>query len=480
MTHCSTHPTLSTRTSVAKAGVVARFLLVALLMLSAFLRLQWGMPDISAEARAALLVFAFALLAWSVLRWDETPVAILCCLALVGASIVPADTLYESLGNELIWLLLGAFVLSAVLQGSGLAQRGALRLVAGAATASGLCRRLCWVIMATAFVIPSTSARAALLLPVFLALSQSIAQPRVTRALALLFPTMILLSAGASLLGAGAHLVAVDFIERSGGERIDFLRWAWWGLPFSMATCAIATELILCLFLTRSERREGLHLPSQEREPLSAEQRNILAICALSIAAWMGGSWLGLDAAFVALCAALAATCRPLTGMGFAQTLKKLEWNLLLFLAATTMMGQALLDTGAAQAIAQSALQALPLAEASSIWIVGAAATLSVLSHLVITSRTARAVVVIPVIALPLAAAGNADAALLIFVCVQGSGFCQTLVVSAKPVALFAKTDGMGCAPSDLLKLAAVLAPCMIALLMLFAVVVWPAQGLGL
>lgn len=466
--------------SLSSTRSVARPLLVALLMLGTYIGLKWGMPDITNGARTALLVFAFALLAWSVLRWDDTPVALLCCLTLVGASVVPASALYESLGNELIWLLLGAFVLSSVLQGSGLAERGALRLVAGATTASGLCRRLCWVIMATAFVIPSTSARAALLLPVFVALSQSINPPRVIRAMALLFPTIILLSAGASLLGAGAHLVAIDFIERSGGGRIDFLHWAWLGLPFSIATCVIATELILCLFLTRPERKAPLHLPRPRREPLRAEQRNILIICALSVAGWMGGNWLGLDAALVALCGALAATCKPVTGMHFAQTLKKLEWNLLLFLAATTMMGQALLDTGAAQAIARSAMQMLPIAGASPLWILTTAATLSVLSHLVITSRTARAVVLLPVIALPLAVAGGTDAALLVFVCVQGSGFCQTLVVSAKPVALFAKTDGIGCAPSDLLRLAAVLGPCVIALLVLFAGIVWPAQGLGL
>lgn len=455
----------------------ARPALAALLALAAA-GIHLGLPGLAPAARLALLVFALALIAWSLLRWDDTPVALLACLALIGGGVVPAQTLYASLGSELIWLLLGAFVLSAVLQGSGLAERAALRAVAGAGSAAGLCRRLCWVIAATAFIIPSTSARAALLLPLFLALTRTLERPRLARALALLFPTVILLSAGASLLGAGAHLVALDFIERSGGPRLDFLRWAALALPFALLACLGATELILRLFLTAAERAAPLSLPAPPREPLSAPQRGVLAVTALSIAGWIAGPWLGLDATLVALLGALAATCRPLTGMGMAQALKKLEWNLLLFLAATTVMGQALLDSGAAQALSRLALQALPLANAAPAWLLGAAALLSVLSHLLITSRTARAVVLIPTLALPLAAAGGGEAALLIFVCVQGSGFCQTLAVSAKPVALFARAEGPGCAPRDLLRLAALLAPAFAALLWLFALCVWPLQGL--
>ncbi|KSV91411.1 hypothetical protein [Sinorhizobium sp. GL28] len=109
--------------------------------------------------------------------------------------------------------------------------------------------RLFWVvtltIFATAFVIPSTSARAAIFMPVFLALASTIGRPGVTRALALLFPSVILLSAAASLTGAGAHLVAADFIRRSGGEAPGVLGWALLAAPFALLTSLIACGLIL-------------------------------------------------------------------------------------------------------------------------------------------------------------------------------------------------------------------------------------------
>jgi hypothetical protein len=70
---------------------------------------------------------------------------------------------------------------------------------------------------------------------------------------------------------------------------------------------------------------------------------------------------------------------------------------------------------------------------------------------------------------------------------VIGSGFCQTLAVSAKPVALFARAelpsaldDARSSIDAALLRLALALLPVMALLLWAFALVVWPALGLPL
>lgn len=66
-------------------------------------------------------------------------------------------------GNDLVWLLIGGFVIGGVLQHSGLAERALLSMSAGAVPTMGLKHRLAFAIGATAFLIPSTSGRAALL-----------------------------------------------------------------------------------------------------------------------------------------------------------------------------------------------------------------------------------------------------------------------------------------------------------------------------
>ena len=61
------------------------------------------------------------------------------------------------------------------------------------------------------------------------------------------------------------------------------------------------------------------------------------------------------------------------------------------------------------------------------------------------------------------------------------AGFCHTLPASAKPVALFADLPGTPTyTPRDLLRLSAVLAPLTAALIVLFALAVWPLLGVPL
>jgi solute carrier family 13 (sodium-dependent dicarboxylate transporter), member 2/3/5 len=448
-------------------------------MLAAGAVLWWRFGDTLAfDARASLAVFAAALVGWSVLRLDETQVAIGGALLLVGLGVVEPADLYKALGNDLTWLLLGGFVLAAVLQTSGLAERLTLQAARGAATVSALMQRLTWLIAATAFVVPSTSARAALLLPVFLVLARSAGSPAVVRALALLFPTIILLSAGASLLGAGAHLIAIDTLRRLGLPAPGFLGWAALAAPLTMLACAAASWLIGRLFLSAAERRQVLAWPAQAVAAMGREQRCIGVIAALALAGFAASGWLGIDAALVALAVALLATTRRLTGVDMKTALKKVEWSLLLFLAATLVMGQALLDSGAAAVLARAATSGLPAQPGAPV-LVAAAALIALLSHLLITSRSARALVLIPSVALPLAAVG-ANPAVLVLVTVLGSGFCQTLAVSAKPVMLFARAEMPTFGDADLLRLSAAVLPVMFGLLMLFALVVWPWQGLSM
>jgi di/tricarboxylate transporter len=155
------------------------------------------------------------------------------------------------------------------------------------------------------------------------------------------------------------------------------------------------------------------------------------------------------------------------------------EWNLILFLAATLVMGEALLASGAAQWLADGAAAALPqavVAHPTSIAL--AVAVLAMLSHLVITSRSARATVLIPTLALPLAIAPEQAIGLIVLV-TMASGFCQTFKVSAKPVALFATDERNGIADADLLRLSLALMPSFLLALAACAFGLWPAAGLS-
>lgn len=203
-----------------------------------------AIDGLTMSMRATLFIFISAITAWTVLELPETPVALAGAVALAVVGAIPEELVYRSLGNDIIWLLLSAFVIAGVLRHVGLFEQLTDRLIPRMRSIRSMFWMLTLLTFATAFVIPSTSARAAILMPVYLGLSSAIGSARVSRALGLLFPTVILLSAGASLIGAGAHLVAAGFLSRLTGSQPDFIGWLVLAGPFSLVTCLIACAIL--------------------------------------------------------------------------------------------------------------------------------------------------------------------------------------------------------------------------------------------
>ena len=455
-------------------------IIAALILSFSAMLIFLAIDGLTMPMRLSIAVFVTTLVCWVILDLPETPVALSGAIALAVTGTVSNEAVYAASGKDIIWLMLAAFILAAVLQASGLIEKLLMRNLAKLRSVSALFYLLTLVIFATAFIIPSTSARAAILLPVYAGLAAAGGNAALNRALALLFPTIILLSAGASLTGAGAHLVAADFIARTGGRELDFLSWIAFAAPFSLLISLIACELILRLFLTAQQRKEALPLMADnyENSRLSREQKILLLITGATVLLFATTSLHGIDMPMIALIAALLVTSEKLSPVPFKKALKLVEWNLLLFLAGTLVIGEALLSTGTAEYIAQRMLSAFGTGLAGyPALIVGFAAVVATFSHIIINSRTARATVLIPALALPLAGLGI-GATPLILVVVLASGFCQTLLVSAKPVTLFGTAEPQPFSQKDLLKLAIWLIVPFITLLMIFALVIWPLQGL--
>lgn len=457
-----------------------RLLTGSMLLLFAAVLIFVAADGLTMPMRLALMVFATTLVCWTIFDLPETPVALAGALALGATGTVSEEAVFAALGNDIVWLMIAAFVIASVLQASGLVERLTYRLLTPFKRVSSLFWALTLTISASAFVIPSTSARAAIFMPVFLGLTAAIDRPGVTRALALLFPSVILLSAAASLTGAGAHLVAADFIRRSGADAPDFLDWALLAAPFGLITSLIACGLILRFFLDAEDRTAVFEATARgESRPLLVQEMTLLTVTALIVLALATSSLHGIALPFVALIGALVMASEKISGMPFRKALKTVEWNLLLFLAGTLVIGEALMSTGTAALLADRAIGMLSFVGKPPAWLViFFTVIVATFAHIVVASRTARATVLIPALALPLAALG-VDPAVLIMAATLGSGFCQTLMVSAKPVALFGGMEPPAFTPSDLMRLAAMLLVPFVGLLTLVAVFIWPLMGLG-
>ena len=184
----------------------------------------------------------------------------------------------------------------------------------------------------------------------------------------------------------------------------------------------------------------------------------------------------GVDPAIVALLGVLVTSLPGYGSVALRKALAKAPWSLLVFMAATLAMGDALVSTGAAKWVATSAFNALRI---DSPWpfmlvVVG----LSTASHLVIQSRSARSAVLIPII-VALAPAVGVNPAAAAFASTAAAGFCHTLPSSAKPVAMFSDIDGTETfSPEDLRRLSLFLGPLMVVLVMACSAWLWPLLGL--
>lgn len=438
-----------------------------------------AVDGLTISMRATLFIFFSAIIAWTVLELPETPVALAGAAALAVVGAIPEDLVYRSLGNDIIWLLLSAFVIAGVLRHVGLIEQATNRLLPKMGSIRSMFWMLTLLTFATAFVIPSTSARAAILMPVYLGLSSAIGNARVSRALGLLFPTIILLSAGASLIGAGAHLVAAGFLSRVTGTQPDFIGWLVLAGPFSLMTCLIACAILLYIFLTREEREmvPDARLTPKRPAGFSRAQIAVAAVVCAMVLMFSTQSLHGIGMALVGVVAALVLCMPNVSGMTLKAALKTVEWNLLLFMAGTLVIGEALIETGTAQMLADRLVSVFRQSMITTpIVIISFAVIVATFSHLLITSRTARATVLIPAFALPLSALG-VDPAVIVMVVTLASGFCQLTMVSAKPVVLFGGMEPAAFTQADLRKLGYFLVPPFVFLLIFVAAVLWPLQG---
>ncbi|MGV9310975.1 SLC13 family permease [Streptomyces sp. NPDC003691] len=452
------------------------------LSICALLVVPGNFPGLSGDARITLGVFAIATCAWIGTPIDDTYIALGAGLALTATGVITSDTLFGTLGDDTVWLLICAFVLAAAVARTGLAGRAAVFLVTGARTVRQLVHLTTAALVVTAFAVPATSGRAALALPVFIALAKALAdRKRLVVMLALLFPTVILLSAVATLIGAGAHLITVSVLWEATGENIGFAEWLLIGLPLAIVSSHLAAEVVLFTTTKRADRTGPVHITAEEIQehteapvlgPWSQAEARCALLLATVVALWCSEPLHRVPPAVVALIGAVVASSPALGTVRLKEALKTVPWSMLLFMAATMAMGVALADSGAAKWLVGGVPLDVPAWAFLAVVVV-----VSTLAHLVLQSRSARSSVLVPLVVAAAVGAGvNPVAAAL--ASTAAAGFCHTLPASAKPVTLYSDIPDIPTyTPRDLLRMSAVLAPMTAALVLLFAVAVWPLVG---
>ena len=401
---------------------------VALLLAIVLMPVPAGLP---VPGQRAIAVFALALTWWisEPIPTHVTSLVVMILLVVLRASD-PAKVL-AVFGLDVIWLNVLAFILSAMLVKTRLAKRLALTL------ALRFGRRAGWALgafvvlqLALAPLIPATAARAAITLPLMIAMAAiygSTAEHPTNfgRNLFLLNLSSISILSSTVMTGSAANIMAVGFIQSLGGHRVFYTDWLVAAAPIAVLTVAGAWFLgPRFIFRLAPEDRApqlegGLERVATERQamgPMSGREWRAVAIFGLVIALWATDRfqqrWFGVElgpsiAGMIGAAIALA----PRIGLiDWGDT--DIPWHLMIFSAGAYAGGLTLESTGAAKWAVDWVFGGIDLRGIRFGWTYAAVLAVMIYSHLLSTSKTVRTVIMIPAIILLARGLGWTPAAL--------------------------------------------------------------------
>lgn len=371
------------------------------------------------DGQFAIAAFLAALVLWITEPIPTHLTSLMLMAVLVVTRTWDATHVLGVLGMDVIWLNILAFILSAMLVKTQLAKRLALALIRRFGRRSGQALgAFVLVQLVLAPLIPATAARAALTLPLMMAVAalygSTAEQPgNFGRNLLLLNLTAISILSSTVMTGSAANLLAVGFIQTLGAHRVYYADWALASAPIAILTVAGAWLLGPRVIFPLAERERapviagGIDVIGRELAKmgrLSPREWRATGIFALVIFLWATDrfqqQWFGVElgAPVAALIGVILALMPRVGVIEWADT--DIPWHLMIFSAGAYAGGLALDATGAASWAVGRMFGSLNLQHLAFGWAYAAILAVMLYSHLLSTSKTVRTVILIPVIIL--------------------------------------------------------------------------------
>ena len=406
-----------------------RFGLIAAMVTLIAITLLPASAELPRAGQVMLAILAFAVIVWMTEALDYAVSAVVIgalMVFLLAYSPDPAKPLISGFGPDMgtgaaLGLALSGFSNSAV------ALVAAACFIAAAMTATGLDRRIALFVLSKvdaktshivigamgvgfllSFIVPSTTARVACLVPIMMGFILAFKVDKRSRFAGLL---VITAAQTASVWNVGIktaaaqNMVAIGFIEKQ-FQTTNTITWAEWfvaGAPFS-ALLSVALYFIMTRMM-RPEMKEiagGKAAIAEQVEQLGSmtpKEWKLLVIVLTLLGFWATEKVLhNFDTSSTTI-AAIALMLLPRMGvMDWKQSQKGFPWGTVVLFAVGISIGTALLKTNAAGWLANVIVLNLGLQQASAFVILMLLSLFLIIIHLGFASATALASTMIPII----------------------------------------------------------------------------------
>ena len=407
----------TSRNLVKRIGLMAA---LAALMAIVWMPAAQGLPR---AGQVMLGILAFAVIVWMTEALDYAVSAVVIgALMIFLLAFVPAGTQTGSANmgtGAALSLALSGFSSSAV------ALVAAACFIAAAMTVTGLDRRIALVVLSRvdartnhivigamavgfllSFIVPSTTARVACLMPIMMGFILAFKVDKRSRFAALL---VITAAQTASIWNIGIktaaaqNMVAVGFVEKQFGTTITWTEWFIAGAPFS-ALLTVALYFIMTRMLKpeMSEIAGGRATIGQQLDaigPMTMNEYKLMFLVLALLGCWSTEKVLHDFDTTSTTIAAIALMLMPRIGvMDWKASQRGFPWGTVVLFAVGISVGTALLTTHAAGWLANLIVTHLGLQQASAFAILMLLSLFLIVIHLGFASATALASTMIPIV----------------------------------------------------------------------------------
>ena len=424
----------------------------------------------------SFIIFIFAL---GMFIFSSLPAGLVAWLSLCAGVLfgLPEEIIFESFNVDIVWLMIGAFIIAEVLVKSGLLSRLTQWIERHCYTKGRVTFFTFLLIQILSVAVPSTSGRASAMLPVYNILSGRFHHHK--KFFGIGIPVLILMGANTTLLGAGSHIIGIGILSTQTGESISYVEFLIYAMPFGLIV-GLITLFILKMMYFKDFGYDFEVKAEQEKRPFTEREKSALILVGITILLWLGEPVHGLDIAFVTILMSLIMMLPHFKLISWKEGLSSVSWSLIFFVAGAAALGKLLVDYGVTdyfQYILMTLFSGLNVTSELTILLI--IILISVLSHILITSHTTRAVVLIPVFII-LAESFNLNTQAAVFIALLGINFCVTLPVSSKALLIFYESEDRPFESRELMRMSMMLLPVYIVLMILTYYMYWQHIGLEL
>jgi sodium-dependent dicarboxylate transporter 2/3/5 len=363
------------------------------------------------EARILGVVF-LALVVWSLYpkRHLETSIVIIALIAVFEASLDIQEFitgLFSAYGGSGLWIILSGFVLAKGMDVSGLGKRIAL----GIATSMGCKPRNIILAVAVASMAisplsPSTTAKAFIILPICVGLIEAFG---VEKGRSQFGAAVMLMAMAGNNICSTAFLTATipnpisaDYLSTSLGLTLDWGGWFTMAFPLTLLLLAASYLLVVWMFKPEVEASKETYdkvvAVGGDLGPLTGREKIVAVIFGVSLVLWITERYLPFNAGVVSLLLSLVLFLPQTRVMEVGKFSGSVPWGSIMLFAASMFLAKAVGRYKALDPVAEGLFNVLGLSQLPPAMFVGCAVLVAVMLHLIFTSTTVYATVMVPVI----------------------------------------------------------------------------------